>query len=114
MDENSGIIQIIIMNQENKNDKIRPRHIAIPILILFNLWELWDIAGVANAYGTLIGFFGLIAPFSGILFFISFFGKDKDADRLKKISALGMAVAVVTFSLSGLLAICRLIYYYLF
>jgi len=74
------------MDKENKNNKIHLRHIAISILMLFNFWELWDIAGVSNAYGTLIGFFAVAAPLAGILFFTSFFAKDKDEDWLKKIS----------------------------
>lgn len=102
------------MDKENKNNKIRLRHIAISILTLFNLWELWDIAGVTNAYWTLIGFFMVILPLAGSLFFTSFFAKDKDEGLLKKISVIGIVVSAITLSVSGLLVIYRLTQYYLF
>lgn len=100
------------MDQEINNRKIHLRHITIFIMALLNLWELRDIAGVANAYGNLIGFLAVITPLSGILFFVSLFAKDKDEGWLKKISVAGMAIGAITFSVSGLLTAYRLILYY--
>ena len=101
------------MSEEQKNIKVRLRHIIIIILIILNLFINYGFWSVTNSYELLMGFIMITWPSTGLLFISSRASQSKDVKWQKKISWSGMAVALVLFVLVGLSTWYRLARYYL-
>ncbi len=77
-----------------------------------SLFLVNDLIYVKNSYEISVGYFLLVAPLNLILMAISFSSKKNDAGWRRKISLIGIGIALLSLFVGGFVTVYRLIDYY--